>query len=137
MNDMCRCFSDPFHERYGNHLTMEEVDELITPHPESIELVSEWLASHGLSEDDLARSSAKDWIRVRVPISLAEKMLDTVRLLMITVHSPCRLRYYNRNTISGRTKRTATLLFAQPPTVYQNIFTTTSISFNPPLSSRL
>ncbi|KAF8897765.1 tripeptidyl peptidase A [Infundibulicybe gibba] len=69
--------SDPFHEHYGAHLSKEEVDSLVAPHQESIDLVDEWLLSHGLSEAHFERSPAKDWIVVRVPVSLAEKMLDT------------------------------------------------------------
>lgn len=70
--------SHPDHERYGAHLSKVEVEELIAPSPESIKSVDEWLALHGLSEEDLQRSPAKDWVNVRVPVSVAEKMLDTV-----------------------------------------------------------
>ncbi|TFY67410.1 hypothetical protein EVJ58_g1640 [Rhodofomes roseus] len=69
--------SDPSSERYGGHLSKEEVEALVAPHPESVHLVEEWLASHGLLGDALSRSSAGDWVTVRVPVSLAEKMLDT------------------------------------------------------------
>ncbi|OCH92966.1 tripeptidyl peptidase A [Obba rivulosa] len=69
--------SDPFHERYGAHLSKEEVDALVAPHSESVELVTEWLTSHGLSEGSMSRSPAQDWVTVKVPVSLAEKMLDT------------------------------------------------------------
>ncbi|KAI0090980.1 tripeptidyl peptidase A [Irpex rosettiformis] len=69
--------SDPFHERYGQHLSKEEVDALITPHPDSVSLVDEWLALYGLRESNLARTASGDWIKVKIPISLAEEMLDT------------------------------------------------------------
>ncbi|OCH95935.1 tripeptidyl peptidase A [Obba rivulosa] len=69
--------SDPFHERYGAHLSKEEVESLIAPHPQSIQLVDEWLVSYGLVQEDLSRSPAQDWVKVKVPVSLAEKMLDT------------------------------------------------------------
>lgn len=69
--------SNPYHDRYGQHLSKEEVDSLITPHPDSVNLVNEWLASHGLSDADLSRNAAGDWVKVKVPVSLAEKMLDT------------------------------------------------------------
>lgn len=72
--------SDPYHERYGAHLSKEEVEELVAPHPESLEAVNEWLASHGILEDDIVRSPAKDWVTITIPVSLAETMLDTVRL---------------------------------------------------------
>lgn len=71
-------FSDPFHDRYGQHLSKEEVESLVAPEPESVHLVNEWLASHGLYEDSLSRSPAKDWVLVKVPVSLAEDMLKTV-----------------------------------------------------------
>ena len=54
--------------------------ELIAPHDESINLVDEWLASYDIFEADLTRSPARDWVKVKVPVSLAEEMLDTVRL---------------------------------------------------------
>jgi tripeptidyl-peptidase-1 len=73
--------SDPYHERYGAHLSKVEVEELVAPHPESLALVDEWLASHGIQESDLVRSPAKDWVIINVPVNLAEKMLDTVSLL--------------------------------------------------------
>lgn len=75
--------SDPFHERYGDHLSKEQVDELVAPHPESLSSVTAWLADHGIGENDIVRSSAQDWITIKAPVSLVEKMLDTVRLTML------------------------------------------------------
>jgi tripeptidyl-peptidase I len=72
--------SDPDHERYGAHLSKGEVETLVAPHQESVNLVDEWLQSHGIGENDLVRSPAKDWVTLRIPVSLAEKMLDTVCL---------------------------------------------------------
>ncbi|KIK96817.1 hypothetical protein PAXRUDRAFT_137604 [Paxillus rubicundulus Ve08.2h10] len=69
--------SDPKHERYGAHLSKEETEDLMAPHPETLDVVSEWLASHGIEEEHLYRSSAQDWVTIRVPVSLAEEMLDT------------------------------------------------------------
>ncbi|KAF7792844.1 hypothetical protein EIP86_003945 [Pleurotus ostreatoroseus] len=69
--------SDPFHDRYGQHLTQAEVLELIAPHDESVAMVDNWLASYGLSEEHCSRSPGRDWVKVKVPIGLAEKMLDT------------------------------------------------------------
>ncbi|KAJ3970810.1 peptidase S8/S53 domain-containing protein [Lentinula raphanica] len=69
--------SDPSHYRYGQHLSKEEVEAIVAPHPESLELVTEWLASHGIGEQDITRSSAQDWMTITVPVRVAEKMLDT------------------------------------------------------------
>lgn len=71
--------SDPDHERYGQHLSKEEVEALVSPHDESLQSVEAWLASFGFEDKDIKRSSAKDWVTVRVPVGIAEKMLDTVR----------------------------------------------------------
>ncbi|KAG2068080.1 subtilisin-like protein [Suillus decipiens] len=69
--------SDPSHARYGAYLSKEETEELMAPHPETLDIVSEWLALHGLGEGDVIRSSARDWVTIRVPVGLAEEMLDT------------------------------------------------------------
>jgi len=70
--------SDPNHERYGQHLSKAEVEALVAPHQESVESVDKWLGTFGITEDSLVRSPARDWVTLRVPVSLAEKMLDTV-----------------------------------------------------------
>ena len=70
--------SDPAHERYGRHLSKSEVEALVAPHPESFNLVNEWLGTFGVTEENLVHSPAKDWVTLKVPVSLAEKMLDTV-----------------------------------------------------------
>ncbi|KAF8416931.1 peptidase S8/S53 domain-containing protein [Boletus edulis BED1] len=69
--------SNPKHERYGAYLSKEETEELMAPHPETLDVVSEWLSSYGIEEEHLHRSSAQDWVTIRVPVALAEEMLDT------------------------------------------------------------
>ncbi|KAF8969346.1 peptidase S8/S53 domain-containing protein [Flammula alnicola] len=69
--------SDPAHERYGHHLSKEEVEALVAPHPDSLSAVNNWLTGFDFKEEDLVRSPAKDWITIKVPMSMAEKMLDT------------------------------------------------------------
>ena len=73
--------SDPSSGRYGQHLSKNEVEDLVAPHPTSVRLVEEWLASYGLEGDDLSWSPSKDWAIVKTNVALAEEMLDTVRLL--------------------------------------------------------
>lgn len=69
--------SDPNHTRYGAHLSKQETEALMAPHPETLAVVKEWLALHGLGEEDLVPSSANDWVTIRVPVGLAEVMLTT------------------------------------------------------------
>ena len=73
--------SDPDHHRYGKYLSKEEVEELVAPHPTSVDAINEWLGTHGLGEDDIVRSPAKDWISINIPVALVEEMLNTVRCL--------------------------------------------------------
>jgi len=73
--------SDPSHDRYGAHLSKEEVEGLVAPHAHSLDALNEWLASHGFEDEAIARSPANDWAVVHVPVRLAEIMLDTVRFV--------------------------------------------------------
>ncbi|KAJ7482405.1 subtilisin-like protein [Mycena galericulata] len=77
LEDHLYAVSDPSSERYGEHLSKEEIEELVAPRPESVESVTEWLSSHGIEEEKIGRSPAGDWLTIRIPVSLAEKMLDT------------------------------------------------------------
>lgn len=67
--------SDPSHERYGNHLSKEEVDELVAPHGDTISIVEEWLKHHAVQGSSSA--GAGDWVNIRLPVKDAERMLDT------------------------------------------------------------
>ncbi|KAG6861867.1 hypothetical protein C0995_011164 [Termitomyces sp. Mi166 len=68
--------SDPYHPRYGAHLSKEEVDALVAPHTDSIDAVNDWLGSHGIQDSDITRSSAGDWVTITLPVHMIEKMLD-------------------------------------------------------------
>ncbi|RPD64171.1 subtilisin-like protein [Lentinus tigrinus ALCF2SS1-7] len=69
--------SDPAHERYGQHLSKEDVAALVAPHPDSVNLVEAWLLAHGLDTSSTHRSSSGDFITIRVSVAQAEKMLGT------------------------------------------------------------
>ncbi|KAJ7618976.1 peptidase S8/S53 domain-containing protein [Mycena polygramma] len=70
--------SDPTHERYGQHLSKEEVDALVAPHPDSVEAVESWLQHHGISPGDAHfRSAGGEWITLRVSVAQVERMLNT------------------------------------------------------------
>lgn len=69
--------STPEHPRYGQHLTAEEVNELIRPADESLELVEQWLVEHGIDSLELDYSPAKDFISLTLPVEQVERLLDT------------------------------------------------------------
>jgi len=59
--------SDPDHNRYGEHLTLDHVNDLVKPTEETSELVHEWLRQNAI--EGLTYSSSRDWISVSLPVS--------------------------------------------------------------------
>lgn len=68
--------SDPFHARYGQHLSPEAVNELVKPSEDTVALVREWLQEHGIPYG-LEASPAGDWIDLRLPVKAVEGLLNT------------------------------------------------------------
>ncbi|KAG9242538.1 tripeptidyl peptidase-like protein [Calycina marina] len=68
--------SDPKHRRYGKHLSVAEVHELMKPANDTFTLVHEWLADNDIHPSRLNYSPAKDWINMKLPVSTVERMLD-------------------------------------------------------------
>lgn len=112
--------SDPSHERYGQHLSKEEVEELVAPHPDSVDAVTGWLASHGFDSESTSRSPAGDWLTIRVSVSKAEEMLNTASFVFCSEISPsnCTFRRIYRNITSGST-RMAIISSAPPLTAFR------------------
>ncbi|ETI25224.1 hypothetical protein G647_04597 [Cladophialophora carrionii CBS 160.54] len=69
--------SDPSHPRYGQHLSVDEVNELVKPSDDASAAVHEWLEEYGIDMDHLAYSPAKDWISIPLPVSTIEDLLNT------------------------------------------------------------
>lgn len=67
--------SDPFHPRYGQHLTKSEVDELVKPSAKSLEAVQDWLSEHDIDNFDF--SSSRDTVKFALPLSEVEELLHT------------------------------------------------------------
>lgn len=68
--------SDPDHARYGQHLSADEVDELVAPSSETHDLVHDWLRESGIDTTKIAYSSARDWVIVHLPIEAVEDLID-------------------------------------------------------------
>jgi len=65
--------SDPFHERYGQHLNVEEVNDLIKPSDETDALVRAWLEEHGI---ECHASPAGDWLNAKATVKEVERLLN-------------------------------------------------------------
>lgn len=69
--------SDPYHERYGQHLGIDEINDLVKPSKDTTDLVHEWLDDNGVDSLDLEYSPAGDWISVSLPVNTIEQLLQT------------------------------------------------------------
>ncbi|KAJ3491365.1 hypothetical protein NLI96_g751 [Meripilus lineatus] len=69
--------SDPLHAKYGQHLSKEEVEALVAPHPDTVDLVDSWLAAHGVDTTSAQRDNGGSWVSVTVTIEQASRMLNT------------------------------------------------------------
>lgn len=67
--------SDPNSATFRQWLTKEQVEAYTTPSGETSAAVSAWLASHGISAENI--TPAGDWISVSVPVSKANELLNT------------------------------------------------------------
>ena len=53
------------------------MDELVKPADDTLELVHDWLVDNGIERHRLEYNSAKDWIKVTLPVHAVERLLDT------------------------------------------------------------
>lgn len=73
--------SDPRNPRYGHHLTMEQVHELVAPEEVDVQRVVEWLEMAGAEKVEVVRPS-RSWIRFTAHSSVMSAMVS------------CQLRYF-------------------------------------------
>jgi len=66
--------SDPRSGHYGEHLTNDQVQQLVAPNPESISLVADWLNEHGITSWE--SSSNGDFFQFVAPVSTVEELLS-------------------------------------------------------------
>ncbi|KAF8258353.1 peptidase S8/S53 domain-containing protein [Lactarius quietus] len=69
--------STPGHPKYGAHLTKEQVAQLVTPHPDTLQLINSWLKHHHIPPSTISMTHGGSWLTVTgVPVSRANEMLD-------------------------------------------------------------
>lgn len=69
--------SDPSHHRYGQHLTQQQVHDLISPADETTELIEEWLFVNDIDPAHCEYNVARDWISLTLPVAQVERLLRT------------------------------------------------------------
>lgn len=69
--------SHPESTKYGQHWSAKEIAETFAPSPTSIQAVTEWLHSFGISSERVARSQSLGWLHFDATVDEAEKLLKT------------------------------------------------------------
>ncbi|CAL3971136.1 unnamed protein product [Diplocarpon coronariae] len=74
-HEMATKIATPGFDIYGGHMSQDDIDEMIGPKDESMELVLEWLATEGLDEHASA-SPRSDAIILTASVAQVERILD-------------------------------------------------------------
>ncbi|ETW78995.1 serine protease S53 [Heterobasidion irregulare TC 32-1] len=74
LEDALYAVSTPGNPRYGQHLSKEEVEELVAPSSDTVSAINEWLSSNGLTSSKVSPSG--DWIAVNTTVEKANELLD-------------------------------------------------------------
>ena len=69
--------SHPESEKYGQHWSAKQVAETFAPSQESVDIVTDWLTSAGISPERLTRSQSLGWINFDASVDEAESLLKT------------------------------------------------------------
>ena len=69
--------SDPSSPRYGKHLSLDEVNQLVAPSEQHVSQVLQWVAAHGIdtSARKMSFTPNKDMLRVTCTVAQAESLL--------------------------------------------------------------
>ncbi|KAH9030898.1 subtilisin-like protein [Lactarius pseudohatsudake] len=69
--------SSPGHPKHGEHLSREEVAELVAPPSDVLELANAWLDHHGVHPSIVSTKHGGSWLTLSgVPVSRANKLLS-------------------------------------------------------------
>lgn len=76
IEDMLMSVSSPNSPTFGQHFTPEQLIETFAPNQQTIDSVTEWLVSSGISRDRLRLSHNKGWIHLDATTSEVEDLLN-------------------------------------------------------------
>ena len=67
--------STPDHAKYGQHMSHAELKHMLRPNKDVSSAILAWLNAEGIPASNIEDDG--DWINFRVPVVIAERMLDT------------------------------------------------------------
>ena len=68
--------STPSSPTYRQHLSLDALNSLLTPHPSSISAITTWLTSAGVAPSSIRRTSNGEWLSVDTTLAVAERLLS-------------------------------------------------------------
>ncbi|KAK2772829.1 hypothetical protein FQN53_004434 [Emmonsiellopsis sp. PD_33] len=68
--------SSPSHRKYGKHLSIDKVNQLVQPDPATVNAVSNWLLEFASYPLNLKFSDSRDWISFAAPVSVVERLFN-------------------------------------------------------------
>lgn len=74
LEDVVLAASDPASAHYGQHLSLDEVQQMLAPPPESLQTVRSWLREGGVRQ--MQESSNGDFIEALLPAAKIESLLQ-------------------------------------------------------------
>ncbi|KAF8257525.1 Pro-kumamolisin, activation domain-containing protein, partial [Lactarius quietus] len=69
-------FPHPWTHIYGEHLSKEQVAELVAPHSRTLKLVKSWLKHNGIPSSDVTTQGGNTLMLKAVPVTKANSLLD-------------------------------------------------------------
>lgn len=69
--------SHPESIKYGQHWSMQDIADTFAPSPGTVQAVTQWLHSSGISPERISRSPSLGWLYLNVTVNEAEKLLKT------------------------------------------------------------
>ena len=98
--------SDPDSPKYGNHLTTDQITDMIAPLPETIAKVEDWLKAYGVTNCRLVAN--RDYLNCQMTCKKAERLLKGTTFFYFEHHNHATRvirsmnRYHIRQDVSDR-----------------------------------
>ena len=77
--------SNPYHDRYGQYLSRDEIKAMLRPAEDATNAVLSWLQQSGISELDIENKG--EWIYFTASIAQAEEMMGSTFELYLPTHA--------------------------------------------------
>ncbi|KAF9699903.1 hypothetical protein EKO04_002091 [Ascochyta lentis] len=68
-------FSNPESPKFGRHMSVQEATDFFAPEQSSVDIVTDWLVSSGISRHRVSQSTNKQWLQIRASVEELECLI--------------------------------------------------------------